>query len=335
VKKQTAILKQDKNLLKNQIWFLSNKGFKWDEKEEIRIWDDGSGFRFNCGGKPPNKTDYLFLLAVLYQAQLQNWSKEVRTTRHAILKFCGMTPNQEKYERLMVGLTRYFRCWCEWRGNYFDNRGKKNKKTEMIFGIINNMELDPETKELVIELNDLFIKQAASSKFFLQLDLKQLIAIKNPLASRLYELLLSMSYGRDTWTISAHKLATKLSMTEKYASKIIQRVNRAIKTIEKRTSLSLSMVVEKVSRGKAKLHFKINAKTPLKSPLAVPVDTLEDDTHNLFKSREEAFTFANSYTRLKGKTDKLERVIRFLSTGFNPDYGWDRETIVLFIDSDI
>ncbi|MFH1674772.1 MAG: hypothetical protein ABIF87_15320, partial [Pseudomonadota bacterium] len=112
------------------------------------------------------------------------------------------------------------------------------------------------------------------SNFFKMIDFYGVRELRSPLAIRLYEILLKSFQGRDIWETDALKLAKKIPLAEKYASHIVFKIRRALKQIEKYTSLNVSLTVRRPKRGKAILVFKNN---PDKAE-QVPKETNMPDT---------------------------------------------------------
>ncbi len=72
---------------------------------------------------------------------------------------------------------------------------------------------------------------------------------------RLYTVLLSNFHERSVWTIDAMKLSSMISMTEKYPSFVVRKVETAVNRINRNTSLHVSLNVRRPRNGKAVLTF--------------------------------------------------------------------------------
>lgn len=88
------------------------------------------------------------------------------------------------------------------------------------------------------------------------IDFSQLKALRSPLATRLYEILVKTFEGRPTWSCGAKKLAGKIPMKEQYPADIIPKIKTAVSRINEKTDLQIKLTVRRPERGKAIFDFE-------------------------------------------------------------------------------
>jgi|GEM_PF-3680756 len=98
----------------------------------------------------------------------------------------------------------------------------------------------------------------------------------NLTSKSLHKILINSLKNRNRWRIDTMKLAEKLSMTNKYPSEVIRKVEPALKQINKNTTLNIKLTIKYHKHGKTILHFykiannlEIKQKTNTKKNIAV------------------------------------------------------------------
>lgn len=248
----TESLKQDMNFLEYPLWFQNSRLAA--QQDDGYVWRGRESFIYRTGYKPPTKTDYMFLCHLLLTSQQAGWRAEVETTRYEVVKACGMVPGKKSYDRLKDGLTRWKMVGLEFRGVFYDGKDYKI----MQFGIIDDWDIEEETKRLRVRFNQKWMVCVKESRFFKFLDFKEIRQLHSPLSIRLYEILIKAFQARNVWQIDARKLARKIPLAKKYPSDIVLKIRAALKRINKYTSLHLSLAVRHPERGRAVLIFKKN-----------------------------------------------------------------------------
>ena len=248
----TESLKQDMNFLEYPLWFQNSRLAA--HQDDGYVWRGRERFVYRTGYKPPTKTDYMFLCYLLIMTQHAGWQAEVETTRYEVVKGCGMVPGKKSYDRLKDGLTRWKMVGLEFRGVFYDGKDYKI----MQFGIIDDWDIEEETKRLRVRFNQKWMVCVKESRFFKFLDFKEIRQLQTPLSIRLYEILTKAFQARNVWQIDALKLAGKIPLAKKYPSDIVLKIRPALNRINKYTSLHLSLAVRHPERGRAILVFKKN-----------------------------------------------------------------------------
>lgn len=247
-KKVAELLHQDKNLLKDPLWFVNANQFE-DNDSSLAVWCNRAGYKFMTSKEPPNRSDYLVLLGVLYLSQCNGWSIKIETTRHKLIKLSGLGVNSASYKRIERALERYTASYIKNENWFIPGEGYSTQ----MWNIISSVEL--RKRKVIVYLTPAFLDKIKTSNFFERLDLGVMKDLKSPIALRLYELLSSMFYRRSEWSICAMKLASKLSINEQYPSKVVYRLKSFLSTIRKKTGLKVYMSQDKAKRGKIILHF--------------------------------------------------------------------------------
>lgn len=243
------LIKQDINFLENPLWFQDEKLAK--RTEDGFVWKDKDGFIYRAGYRPPVKTDMIFLLYLLIQSQKQKWAEKIQLSRYQIMTDCGVGTDAWWYERLEDSLKRWKMVGIEFHGMFYD---KKEYITKM-FGIIDDWEIDKKTKLLKVRLSPSYLLKVKESTFFRYIDFDQVKALRSPLSTRLYEILVKTFKNRDIWKIDAIRLAEKIPMNEKYPAHIALKIQPAVNRISNHTDLKIGLELDKKRRGKIVFIF--------------------------------------------------------------------------------
>lgn len=263
-------IKQDINFLENPLWFQDEK--LAEANEDGYLWQDKEGFLFRAGYRPPVKTDAIFLLYLLHLSQQAGWKEEIRLHRYQIIKACGLSVNAQWYARLEDSLRRWKMVGIEFHGTFYD----KNEYSTMMFGIIDSWEIDKKTKELRVFFASRYLTKVRESSYFRFIDFNQMKALRSPLATRLYEILVKNFQSRSVWAIDALKLAQKIPLNRDFASQVLVKIKPAVNRINKHTDLRVSLTIRRKSRGEIICVFeKSDPSQPATHIREVPVSRQE------------------------------------------------------------
>lgn len=244
------LIKQDINFLEYPLWIqdeaLANKS------EDGYMWKDREGYIYRAGYKPPVKTDFVFLLYLLMESQQNGWKNELTLTKYQILESCNLRKDKWWYNRLDDSLRRWKMVGVEFQGTFYD--GKEYQI--MNFGIVDDWDIEKETKFLRISLNKKWLLRIKESNFFKYINFNQIKVLRSPLAIRLYEILIKSFQNRNKWEINAMKLAQKLPMNEKYPADVIPKIKAAVNRINEYTTLKVTLTAKRPKRGKAIFIFE-------------------------------------------------------------------------------
>ncbi len=252
-------VKQNINFLEYPLWFQDE--IAATNAEEGMIWKDREGFIYRAGYKPPVKTDAIFLLYLLMQSQRNGYNQELTLTRYQILNDCGLDDSAKSYSRLEDSLKRWKMIGIEFVGTFYDGESYST----INFGIIDSWSVHEKTKELKVVFSPSFIKMMLGKGFFKYINFTEFKRLRSPLATRLYEILCKSFHGRDTWEISAAKMAEKIPMKERYSAHIVPKIKTAINRINKCSDTKFLLETRTKDRGQTILCFKktVAAKTSL------------------------------------------------------------------------
>jgi len=246
-------VKQNINFLEYPLWFQDEIAAA--NAEEGMTWKDREGFIYRAGYKPPVKTDAIFLLYLLMQSQRNGYKQELTLTRYQILNDCGLDVSAKSYNRLEDSLKRWKMVGIEFVGTFYDGESY----SAINFGIIDSWSIHEKTKELKVTFSPSFIKMMLGKGFFKYINFAEFKKLRSPLATRLYEILCKSFYGRDTWEISAVKMAEKIPMKERYPAHIVPKIKTAINRINKCSDTKFLFETRKIDRGQTVLCFKKSA----------------------------------------------------------------------------
>lgn len=262
------MVKQDINLLEYPLWFQdeceaekSESGFIWRQSKGTD--PNTKSFLLKAGFKPPVKTDLVFLLYLLLESQKQSWKDEIYLTRYQVIKNCGLTISAEWYNRLADSLDRWEQVRIEFDGAFYNGREYKT----LHFGIIDSWGIDEKTKHLRIRFSPEYLSMIQNTSYCRYLNFDQVKALRSPLATRLYQLLVKTFKNRDTWEIDAVLLAEKIPMKQKFPAHIVLKIKPAMNRIYKYTDLKVTVEERKKARGEIVLVFTKEAAKPKEKPL--------------------------------------------------------------------
>jgi hypothetical protein len=244
------LIKQDINFCEYSLWFQDERGSSITKNDFV--WKDREGFTYRAGYKPPVKIDQLFLYYLLLKSQNDNWNDTVELSRYEIVKACQTTTGKRGYERLEESLKRWLNVTVEFQGSFYDGKTYKT----LNFGIVDSWAVNEDTKKLKVWLSSHWLTRIQHSTFYKFLDFGEIIKLRSPLVTRLYEILLKSFQTRNDWFCGAKKLATKIPMNEKYVSDIIPKIKTAVKRINEKTELQIKLEVKRPERGKAIFYFE-------------------------------------------------------------------------------
>ncbi len=233
------IIKHDKNFMEYPLWFQNVK--LAEKSKDGYVWKDLEGYTYRAGYKPPVKKDFLYLLYFLMICQEKGWQDKFYLTRAQVLKGCGLRLDKREYDRLEDGLERWENVRIRYSGTFYDG---KNYKT-LSFGIIDSWGIEKESKRLWIRLSPEWLLQQKESRMFELINFAKIKQLSDPLATRLYEILIKQFYNRREWRIDAVKLAKKIPLERKYPSDITPKIQTAIKRITKNTDIAVNLTVDK------------------------------------------------------------------------------------------
>lgn len=256
------MVKQDINLLEYPLWFQDECEAK--SQGNGFIWEHPNGkFLVKSTSNPPVKTDNIFLLYLLGQSQKQSWKDEFFITRYQVLKDCGLDTNNFWYARLVDSLDRWEQVHIEFNGAFYQGREYKT----LHFGVIDSWGFEEKTKRLRIRFSPEYLSVMKESSYFRFLDFDQVKALRSPLATRLYQLLVKTFKTRDTWEIDAISLAEKIPMKQKFPAHIALKIKPAMNRIYKYTDLKVTVEERKKTRGEIVLVFRKEAPTTKSKPM--------------------------------------------------------------------
>jgi hypothetical protein len=251
------LIKQNINFLEYPLWMINTEMKEWTEDKIGKYWKGRNGYIYRCAYGVPDKTDSIFLSFWLMEAQKNNWSRTIETTKYRTLKECGMPTNGTQYYNRIQDSFWYWRgVTIGFKGIYFDNKEYKTK----LFGIIESVE-EEKGKPIKITFNEKFLYEIQHSDYCKYINFDEVKELRWPIASRLHEILCKNFKGRNIWEIDPHKLADKIPLntsTGKYLSHILAKIKPAINRINKHTELKISLEVResKTETGKSILVFR-------------------------------------------------------------------------------
>lgn len=262
------MIKQDINLLEYPLWFQdeceaekSESGFTWRQSKGND--PDAKNFLIKTSFKPPVKTDLIFLLYLLMESQNQSWKDEIHLTRYQVIKGCGLTKSARWYDRLEESLERWKQVNIEFNNAFYNGQEYET----LHFGVVDSWGIHKETKELRVRFSPEYLSMVKETTFYRYLNFNQVKALRSPLATRLYQLLVKTFKNRDTWEIDSVLLAEKIPMKQKFPAHIVLKIKPAINRINKHTDLKITVEERRKARGEIVLVFTKEAAQPKEKPM--------------------------------------------------------------------
>jgi len=251
------LVKHNINFLEYPLWFQNDR--LAHASEDGMVWTDINGYVYRAGYKPPVKTDAIFLLYLLLQAQQNQYAGTLILSRYQVLQDCGFGVDAGWYDRLEESLKRWKMVGILFEGTFYDGKDYK----VMNFGIIDGWEICEKDKRLKIWFSPRFIEMMRGNGFFKYIKFSEFKQLRSSLATRLYEILSKSFYLDDTFKIEAVRLAEKIPKKEQYPAHIIPKIRTAINRINKSTALQLdfSVMPSKKDEKNKILVFKKIAKS--------------------------------------------------------------------------
>ena len=321
---QTKV-KQNINFLEYPLWFQDEVSAA--NSESGMVWKDREGYVYKAAYKPPVKTDAIFLLYLLMQSQLQNYGQELSLTRYQILRDCGLADNAQWYNRLEDSLERWKMVGIKFVGTFYDGESY----SAINFGILDSWSIHEKTKELKVVFSPSFIKMMLGKGFFKYINFAEFKKLRSPLATRLYEILCKSFHGRDTWEISAAKMAEKIPMKERYSAHIVPKIKTAINRINKCSDTKYLLETRKLDHGqtilcftktvaeKALLPFNQPEKESFKIPDKPEITVLINLLPELRRSQRTILEPVIAFYEMRG-ADYVARNIRYTNKNAKNNY---------------
>jgi hypothetical protein len=209
------------------------------------------GYLLKAYYRVPTDTDYPILMYFVLMSQNNGWCDTVKTTIYDVLKSCNMGTSGRDYLRLKESLKRWKSVTVDFKGTFYD---RKNYKT-LHFNMIDSWRITSESV-LEVRLSKEWLLVLENSSFVNYLNFNNLLRLKSALSMRLYELLLNHIVRQKKWIICNDKLAPKLTLKSSSPSIMIPKMKNAVKEINEKTDMEISLKIQRLKRGEAKFFFE-------------------------------------------------------------------------------
>lgn len=253
------LVKHNINFLEYPLWFQDSR--LADNTKDGMTWADREGYVYRAGYKTPVKTDAIFLLYLLLQSQLSNYSEVLTLSRYQILQECGFGVDAGSYSRLEDSLERWKMVGVKFSGTFYDGNNYK----AINFGIIDSWEIRKDNKLLQIWFSPRFLEMMRGNGFFKYVKFSEFKQLRSSLATRLYEILSKSFHSSDIFNINVIKLAEKIPMAERYPAHIIPKIKSAVTRINKSTKTQFELTIKRSENEKNNIILcfrKLEAQNP-------------------------------------------------------------------------
>ena len=223
------------NFLEFPLWVTNKK-----EKEASFVIETKNGkymFDANPNIGVPDAFDALLLYYFLFLSQNKN-SGSVSFNSYEVCNNLKLSRNTRIYKRIERSLNIWRGVSIKFDGCFYFGNQKYVSRGFSIF----DYEIKEETgkknnvtkRTIELEFSNGFLKTIQESNFFKNIDLNLWIALKNPLARRLYEYLLKQFLNKDKFSINSDKLFPKIGLDiRKYPSDTEKQMNSIAVSIRK------------------------------------------------------------------------------------------------------
>jgi len=244
------VIKQDINFLEYGLW-VPVKG----RNNTVTIIDK-EGYTLESVRGIPTKVDILCLYYLLLNSQEHGYSENVRTTFYQICKGTDIQLTKATKQRLIEALELWKRVTVTFKGTFYD--GKTYNR--LVFGIIETIKVSDDKRYVDIRFNKEWLLKIKESNFFKYISFNEMKHLRSPVAIRLYEILCKSFYKRNEWKIGVQKLKDKIPLQEQYYSHIKKKIISSVNIINNKTSLNISVDIQKKGKNDGVCVFKKHEK---------------------------------------------------------------------------
>lgn len=183
-------------------------------------------------GVLPSKHDHDIFVAAFAACQQNGWREEHRVKTLDILHFCGLGVSGQNYDAVIRALRRYASVTTELTDI--------ETGTRQVFHFLDVDHSD--RGNLRIVWSKMFLEHVRGCGRYRYFDASHLRAL-SPLAARFFELVCNLLSGDASRSYDAKQTAHKLGLppSEHYPSRLVARLQPAIRDIKRVTGLSLSV----------------------------------------------------------------------------------------------
>jgi len=265
-------LKDDINFLEYPNWAVNPRG----DTNKLVIEKENGRYEIIAPLGLPSHFDKTVLYYLLHRAYKESGFTKysIVVNRHQIAKnvFFGVKSiGKNKYDRIMSSLKRWTVTAIDFEGLFFE----KDEYTSRYFHVIDEVVLKKESGELLVRLNEGYVKQLCETKFCKWIDFEQYKKLSRASSARLYEILVKSFKTSIYWKIHIKKLAEKLTFGMRehaktyYPSDVLRHLKPAVNEINRNTELHISLrynkdtgicIFEKLEKPKEQFIPAVKAK---------------------------------------------------------------------------
>ncbi len=185
----------------------------------------------------PNHQDNLILNVLIHMAQ-KNKKDIVNTTVYEILKNLGWSTGKKYYQIVRESINIWYNLGIEFHNCFYTH---ENGHITLKSRIITHFEERMEDGKLEIHFQSKIFNLLIKNRFYTSLNIPDYKNLKSAFQRRLYEILIKSFNNKLSFTINWKRLKDKLEDESKYKAKFLEKLNRAIKAINEKTELKISI----------------------------------------------------------------------------------------------
>lgn len=222
---------------------------------------------------------FLGLMHFLHRADFRE--RTIYFSQHNLFRLLGWSGSQENYNRLELSLRRLKGAVIECKESFWDNKGKCYASHQ--FSLIDSLslyrrELKSHDQPFISQVTfNEWIFDSFKSGFLKTLDLNLYLALKSPLARKLFRLLDKKLYRAETFEIELMRLASRLALTDNaYPSIVKKQLDRSAHPELEACGFLKS--VRYIKRGNSTvIQYQMAPKTNWRLPTLEPRAANQDD----------------------------------------------------------
>jgi hypothetical protein len=250
-------LEDQKKMFKDDINFLECPNWVLNNRSSVNTWvieKPHGRYELTSLKGLPSHFDKIILYYLIYKLYKETELKKNRlvTNRYEIARnvfFNVKSLGKNHYSRLMKSLKKWKQIAINFEGVFYED----GRHIIKYFSFVDDVTLDKESGKLTIRFGEAYIEQLRETKFFRYIDFEQYKKLNRAVSARLYEILLKSFKKSNEWSIDIQKLAEKVTFekpagaTKYYPSVVLRHIRPAVKEINKKTDLYITLSFNKNS----------------------------------------------------------------------------------------
>lgn len=254
-------IKQDLNFFEYPMFIASKKACR--KEGSNYVFDLMPGYKMKCSEGIPNFYDWLLLLVCLQEVINNNDTKGFMMSKNKLAEKAGRKSSGQLNKKTVEAFKKWKHTTIVYDGT-FNVRKKKegggffSDKVSAVFSPVDFMSEHKDKKRLYIRLGFEYVKLSQETMYYRYLPFDRYRLFKNPVAARLFDILVKSFQKSSKFKIGYKKMAAKMTLDpSEYPARIKTRLDTAMKAVNtvSKKKYSLDLVSSKKALGKKKDLF--------------------------------------------------------------------------------